>query len=204
MRSEEAPEISRRVRADRVRRAENGAADGLPGKGGLLEKVEHPVLGRIVRRADLLQDHVLLERQLVRIEQRIADDVAEDVEAERDVVLQEPEIVGGVVDARLRVHLPADRLDRLGDVACAPPLRSLEGHVLEEMRDAVLARRLRARARADPEAERDALKMRHVVRDDGDAIAEAGEFDAHPTCSVAAIPASTACSTVARSAGSVR
>ena len=66
---------------------------------------------------------MLLARQLIRVEQRIADDVAQHVEAERQVVLQEPQIVGRVVDAGLGVHLAADRLDRLGDVAGAAPAR---------------------------------------------------------------------------------
>ena len=189
---------------DGFRRSEHGAADRLPGKGGLLEELEHPVFRHVLRGADLLQDDVLLEIEFLGVEQRIGDDVAEHVEAEREVALQEPEIIGRVVDARLRVHLAADRLDRLGDVARAPPRRALEGHVLKQMGDAVLALRLRARSRADPEAKREALQMRHVVRDDGDTVCEPREFGTHAACSVAAISASIACSTVARSAGSVR
>ena len=38
--------------------------------------------------------------------------------------------------------MAADRLDLLGDVAGAAPLGALEGHVFEEMRDAVLVVRL--------------------------------------------------------------
>ena len=82
---------TRRVTADRLRRAEDGAADRLAREGGLLEKLEHPVLRHVVCRADLLHDDVLLERQLLRVEQRIAYDVAEHIEAERHVLLQEPQ-----------------------------------------------------------------------------------------------------------------
>ena len=184
MRAEKTLQVIGCVRADRFRRSEHGAANRLAGKRGLLEELEHPVLRHVVRGADLLQDHVLLERQLLRVEQRIADDVAEHVEAERQVALQEPQIVGRVVDAGLGVHLTADRLDRLGDVAGAAPLGALEGHVLEEMRDAVLARLFVARAGADPEPERHAFEVRHVVRGDVDAVREPRDLDAHqPTAS---------------------
>ena len=63
---EEAPEIAGGVRADRFRRAEDGAADRLVRKGRLLEELEDPVLRHVVRGADLLQDDMLLERQLLR------------------------------------------------------------------------------------------------------------------------------------------
>ena len=56
---------------------------------------------------------------------------------------------------------------------------ALEGHVFEEMRDAVFLRALVAGAGLDPDAEGGRLQMRHGVGDDRDAVAEAGDLDAH-------------------------
>ena len=47
-----------------------------------------------------------------------------------------------------------DRLDLLGDIACAAPFGALEGHVLEKMRGAVDCRRFVPCTDIDPDAER--------------------------------------------------
>ena len=67
----------------------------------------------------------------------------------------------------------------LGDLARGAALGALERHVLEQMRDAVLVRQFVAAARADPDAERDGLQMRHAVGDDRQARRQLGDFNAH-------------------------
>ena len=52
-----------------------------------------------------------------------------------------------------RVHLAADRLDRLGDLARAAPVGALEEQVLEEVARARMRGRLVARAAPDPRAD---------------------------------------------------
>ena len=163
----------------RLRRAEDGAPDRLVGKGAGGEEVEDAILGRIERRADLLQDDMLLAFQLRRVEDRVAQDVGEDVEGERHVVLEDPGIVGGGLDAGRGIDLAADRLDLLGDVDGRAGIGTLEGHVLEEMRQAVLAFALGTRAGADPDAERRAFEMRHFVGDDAETGFEARDADGH-------------------------
>ena len=81
-------ERRRRLRAHRLRRAENRAAERLIGEGAFLEKFENQVLGRVVGGADFLHDHVLLAREFVGIEGRRGENVGEDVERERHVVAE--------------------------------------------------------------------------------------------------------------------
>jgi hypothetical protein len=149
----------------RLRRAENGASDRLARIGGLGEEIVDAVLGRIERGADLLHDHVLLAGELGGIEDRVAQDVAEDVDGERDVVLEDAGIVGGRLDRGCGVDLAADRLDLLGDVDGRPPLGALEGHVFEKMRKPVLVLALRARAGPHPDSESGTLEMVHGMGD---------------------------------------
>ena len=156
--------------AHALHRAEDRTADRLVGKGRLLHQVEGDVLGRIHGRGDLLQDHVALAGKLAAIEARRDDDVAQDVERERQVFAQHARVIGGRVDAGRGVEIAADRLDLLGDVLGAPPRGALEGHVLEEMGDAVLAFRLAAAAGADPDAERHGLDLGHGMAHHGEAI----------------------------------
>ena len=71
-----AANVARAHRFHRLGRAEDRPADGLAVIGGLGEAVEHHIVGRVVRRTDLLQDHVLLALQLVPVDQRLHQDVA--------------------------------------------------------------------------------------------------------------------------------
>ena len=88
--------------------------------------------------------------QLVRVESRVLQDVGDDVDGERHVLLQHLGVVGGVLARGVGVELAADRLDLLGDGAGDAPLGALERHVLEEVRDAVDARRSRGACRRRP------------------------------------------------------
>ena len=58
-------------------------------------------------------------------------------------------------------------------------LGALEGHVLEHVRDAVLGLGLAARAGLDPDAERGAFEVRHVVGQNGHAVAQGRRSHAH-------------------------
>jgi hypothetical protein len=164
--------------------AEDGSPNRLSGKGRLLEEVEGDVLGRIKRGRDLLQDQVALAGKLGFVEARRHDDVTQDVEGERHVVAHHARIIGGRVDAGRRVQLAAHRLDLLGDILRGPARRSLEGHVLQEMRDAVLAFRFAPAACAHPKPERHGLDFGHGVADHGQAIGKLCLLEAHARTSV--------------------
>ena len=133
-----------------------------PGRGG--EKVEHVVVRRVLDGADLLDDDVLLALELGRIEQALGQDVADDVEREADVGPDHAGEIAGPLDPGLGVEVAADVLDRLGDVARAPPSRALERHVLEEMRQSVLRDGLVARAGGDENADGGGLHVRRSRR----------------------------------------
>ena len=102
------------------------------------------------------------------IEDRVAQDVGQDVDGERHVLLEHAGVVGGRLDAGRGVDLAADRFDLLGDLDRRAGLGALEGHVLEEMREAVLLLALGARAGADPDAEGGALELVHGMGDDAE------------------------------------
>ena len=146
----------------------------------LVEMLEHHVVGRILRGADLLHDHALFALQLVRHEGRIGEDVGEHVERQRHVGLHHPRIIGGGLGRGAGVEIAADRLDFLDDLARRAPRGALERHVFEQMRDAVLVRLFVAAADAGPHPERRGFQMRHGVGDDGQAGGKLGDIDAHP------------------------
>ena len=168
------------------RGAEDRPAGRLVGKCHFLHEVEDHVLGRIERGRDLLQDHVALAGKLGAIEARGKHDVAQEVEREPQILAQHARVIGGRVDAGGGVELAAHRLDLLGDGLGAATLGALEGHMLEEMRDAVLGGAFAAAAGPDPNPERDGLDVAPLMAHYGEAIGETGELDAHAPTSVRA------------------
>ena len=159
--------------------------------------LEHEIVGRILDRADLLDDDVLLARNLLGIERRLRQDVGQHVEPERHVGFQDARIIGRHLDAGAGVEVAAHRLDLLGDLARGAARRALEGHVLEEMRDAVLVG-VRSGCRNDPDAERSGLQMRHRVgdhdQDPGRRVSHRYAHAAAPSCAARLVDR-TNCST---------
>ena len=160
-------------------RAQDRAADRLVRIGDRLQIFENQIVGRILNRADLLDDDVLLARDLVGIEGGSGQDVRQHVEGERHVGLQGARIIGRHLDAGRRIEVAADRLDLLGDLTGRAALGALEGHVLEKMRHAMLVRLFVATAATDPDPERSGLEMRHGVGHDDESGGETANLDAH-------------------------
>jgi hypothetical protein len=170
MRREIGAEMDALEAAYALGRTEDRPPHGLIGEGCLLHEVEHHVIGRIHRCRDLLQDHVALAGKLGAVEARRKDDVAQDVERKRQILAQHTGVIGGGIDAGRGVELAADRLDLLGDVPRAPSRRPLEGHMLKEVGDAMLAGLLAPAAGTDPEPKRYGLDLSHGVTDHRQAI----------------------------------
>ena len=159
----------------RVDGAQDGAADRLVGIGRLLEQIEDVIVGIVARGADLLDDHLLLAIELGLLEQRVLEDVGEDVGGERHVFLEHAGEVAGVLDRGRGVEVAADILDGLGDLRAQlrdlVPLKAMCSSTCEMP---CSASALAARAGLDPDAEGGAFEMRHVVGDDGHAVVEGG------------------------------
>ena len=161
-----------RKRLHRVDGAQNAAADRLRRKRGFLEQIEDVIVGIVAGRANLLDDDLLLAVELGLVEQRILEDVGEDVAGERHVLLEDAGEVAGVFHRGRRVEVAADIFDGCGDIERGARFGALERHVLEDMRNAVLGFGFAARTGLYPDAERSAFEMRHVIGDDSHAIVE--------------------------------
>ena len=164
---------------DALPRAEDRPADRLVRPGGRGEEIEHQVVWRVVDRSDFLDDDILLALELLRIERAFGEKVANDVEREIGVARQNAGEIACPLDAGLCVQVAADVLDRLGDFAGASTARALERHMLDEMREPVLARVLVARPRLDEHADRRGLNMGRRLGDDGEPRGKARNLNAH-------------------------
>ena len=127
--------------------AEDRPAHRLVGIDGRLEVVENDVVRRIARLPDFLQHDLPLALQLALLEGRRGSGCRRGCRRQRHIGLQHAGMKGRLLAARIGVQEAAHCLDLFGDVACAPALGALEGHVLEHVGDAHDGRRSRGARR---------------------------------------------------------
>ena len=114
------------------RAAERGVAEQ---RGG--EQVVHLVAGVVLGHGDLFEDDAALGVDVLLADQRAGEHVADHVDGQRQVGVEHPRVVAGVLLGGERVHLAADRVDRGGDVERAAPLGALEQQVFQVVGGAV-------------------------------------------------------------------
>ena len=108
----------------------------------LREQVVHDVVGVVVVHRDLVEDHLTLGLDVRRCDQRAGQHVAEHVDRHRQVLVEDPRVVAGVLPRGVGVELAADRVERGGDVHRRAGVGALEQQVLEEVRGPVERRAL--------------------------------------------------------------
>ena len=105
-------------------------------------------------------------------ERRPQHDVGEQIHGERQVLVEDLDVVAGVFLRRERVELAADRVNRLRDVFGGARVGPLEEHVLDEVRDAAALVALVPRPPHQPHADRHRPHMRHRLGDEAEAVVE--------------------------------
>ena len=129
----------------------------------------HEIVGRVVAHPDLFEDDLPLRLDVVGPERRAPQHVGEDLERGLELRVGDAHVEHGLFVGGERVHLAADRLDRLRDLAGAARGGALEQQVLEEVTRAPLRALLVARAAADPRAERHRAQLGESFGDDAQA-----------------------------------
>src|SRR4029078_8924639 len=167
--------------SDQIMDAQNGPTEPMRAESSTLRQIEDQIVRRVAGRPDLLQDNVALALELVGIENRLGQDVGQDVEGLGPVVLEDAGIVGRGFHAGRRIYFAAGGFDLFRNGLGRAPLGSLEGHVLEEMGYAVLVRQFVAGTGLYPDAERHRLEMRHAMRYDMQTVIQTRNFNAHAT-----------------------
>jgi hypothetical protein len=92
----------------------------------LREELVNEIVGSVLDHLDLFDHDLLLTLHIVRRKRRIAHDVGEDVERERQVLVEHLDVVTRVFLRGKRVELTANRVDRLSNVFGAAARRALE------------------------------------------------------------------------------
>ena len=145
-------------RFDGVLGAEDRPSERVTRPEILREQLMDEVVRRVLDHLDLFEDDLLFPADILAAERRVHDDVRQHLDGQRQMLVEDLEVVAGVLLGGERVHLAANGIDRLSDVLRAPCRGALEQHVLDEMSDAALLLRFvaRARGRARPRCSRNA------------------------------------------------
>ena len=160
---------SRAISVIDVVAAEHLAPERMLGEDRAREQVVHEIVGRVVAHPDLFEDDAPFRLDVVDAERRVPQHVGEHVERGLELHVGNAHVEHRLFVRRERVHLAADRLDRLRDLAGAALLGALEQQVLEEVTRAPLRALLVARAAADPRAERHRVQLGERLGDDAQA-----------------------------------
>ena len=141
------------------------------------EDLVDQIVGRVLDHLDLFEDHLLLALDVFFGEERIADQIGEDVDRERQMLVENLEVIAGVFLRRERIDLAADRIDLLRDFFGAPSRSALEEHVLDEVRDAGMFGGFVTRSARQPDADGDRPNVWHPLGGEADTVGKHGSAD---------------------------
>ncbi len=80
------------------------------------ENLVDEVVGRVLDHLDLFEDDLLLAFDVDLAERGAKDDVRQDVDRKRQMLVEHLDVIARVLFGRKRVELAADGVDRLGNL----------------------------------------------------------------------------------------
>jgi hypothetical protein len=169
---EVAPQGRRGQRLDGLFRPENRAPERVPFPQMLGEQLVDQVVGGVLDHLDLFEHDLLFSFDVGRRKRWSPDDIGQHIKGNRQMFVEHLDVVARILLRREGVHLAADRVDRLRDVFRATSRRTLEQHVLDEVRDAALRLRLVAGTARKPHPDADRSHVRHLLCEKPEAVGE--------------------------------
>jgi hypothetical protein len=112
-------------------------------------------------------------------EGRPHDDIGQDVDRERKMLVEDFDVVARVFLGGKRVHLAANGIDCLSDVFGAARRGALEQHVLDKMGDAALFERFVTRPAREPHTDAHRSDVRHPLGQEAETV---GKHVANDRC----------------------
>ena len=174
---EEDAEVLAAERFDRFAGTENRYAEWVIEPEGGAEFLPEKLLGSILDGAQLLEDHGPLALNLLLLEQRIQNDVRDQLEGILEVNVEHVGVVTSVLFGGESVELTTHGIDLEGDLLGRAIGGPLEQHVLDEVGDTRLFGRFEARTHLHPHTEAGGAYRRHTFGDDDEVIFQLGPLD---------------------------
>jgi hypothetical protein len=134
------------------------------------EYLVNEIVGIVLVHLDLFEDHAAFAGDVAGIEDGVQDQVAEHVESDRHVLIEDFYVEADALFCGERVHVPADRVHEARNVSGGAVLGPLEDHVLQKMRDAIEFRVFVAGTGLHPDPDRNGPNVRHLFGKDGESV----------------------------------
>src|SRR5579863_9494711 len=128
------------------------------------------IVGVILVHLDLFYDHTALAGDVSRIEDRVENQVAENVERNGQVLVKDLNVEADALLGGKCVHVAADGVDLAGNFFGAAVRGPFEDHVLNKMGDTVPLGVFITRSSLQPDADRSRADVLHLLGDDGHAV----------------------------------
>ena len=160
-----------------LRRAQNRLAQRVILPEIRREDLVDQVVRAILLHLDFFQDDALFLLDIFFAEHGVQHQVGQNVEGLRQVLVHHLSVEAHQFFRRKSVQIAAQCVHAARDVLGRPAGRTLEQHVLDEVRDAVVPRRFAPRAGTDPDAHRHAAHVRHNLGDYAHAVVQRAHFD---------------------------
>ncbi len=158
--------------ANCFRCAENRPAERMLRPEATGENFVEEILGVVQVHLDLFEDHLALFPNVVGIEFRAKNEIGNDVEGDRQVLIEDLGIEADLLFGGEGIEHAPDGVHFTGNVFGRASLRALEDHVFHEVGKAVLFGDFAAGTVADPNAYGDGTDVRHQLGDDHQAIGQ--------------------------------
>ena len=123
-------------------------------------KLLNQILWIVLDHPDLFEHHLLFFFNFFRLEPGPIEQIREQLQRCLQLLIQHLHIKGRRFSGGERIHLTPQRIDLTGNLRRRAAARSLEEHMLQEVRQPLFPRLLIARSDVDPYADRDGLQRR--------------------------------------------
>ena len=160
---------------DGLQSSRNRPAKRVAGPLGVFEEFLNARGGFILIHENFLRYDAALPVDVAGRETGVHVDVAEDIADSGKKLGSSGGVVAGALLGSEGVHVSADALDLLHDASRGAALGAFEKHVLNEVRDAIQARRLVASPDRGPDAHGGGFGMRHFAGGDAEAVGKFSE-----------------------------
>src|ERR1700734_2931026 len=134
-------------------------------------------IGTVLVHFDFFEDDAALAGDFLGGEDRVEDEVGEDVEGGRDVLVEDLDIEADSFFAGKGVEVATDGVDFAGDTLRGAGFGPFENHVLDKMGDAVELGDFVTRAGAHPYAHGDGADVLHALGEDDETAGQHGTAD---------------------------
>src|SRR4029077_5456837 len=160
----------------KIRDGFHGAANGARQRMVVIEihteKIVDVIIRSIFGLRNLLKNDRSFPLNLLAVKNRMEKNVGQEIHRQRQILVQHFGVITGVLLRRKRVEHSSYRIHLLRDLGCGPSLRALEKQMLNKVGNPVLLGRFVAGAVLHPNTQAGGTMIRHLLRNNPDAVIE--------------------------------